>query len=338
MNAALFAVPQTSAETTRDRAAAELLAMLTPKYLQRLTEGGLMALRERIEQVLGDRADQLGLFPIERMGERASERASVPPVEINTELATALSPTQVRTFTDCQVKWYYKHVLKLPEIRSAALALGSAFHAAIGENLKQKCETKQDLETPGVVALFKDAWTKEIDSGTVRLAEDENGTEIFHMGAVMVEKYMTDIAPLIEPAAVECEVEGVIGGVKVAGKVDCIDVEGTIIDSKTASKKPSGIMPDYRFQVATYSQLHPKANGRARVDTLTKTKTINAVMQTVQIGEADKLHTARMYPLVQEAMQSGLYVINRASNLCSHKYCAFAARCEREYGGCVDER
>ena len=48
--------------------------------------------------------------------------------------------------------------------------------------------------------------------------------------------------------------------------------------------------------------------------------------------------TAKMYPLVQEAMRSGLYVPNRASFLCSRKYCPHWQRCEDEYGGKVDDK
>jgi hypothetical protein len=42
-----------------------------------------------------------------------------------------------------------------------------------------------------------------------------------------------------------------------------------------------------------------------------------------------------MYPLVQDAMRGGLYVPNRASNLCSRKHCAFWKACTAEFGGTI---
>ena len=69
-------------------------------------------------------------------------------------------------------------------------------------------------------------------------------------------------APLIQPAAVEMHVEGRIGGIRVQGWIDLIDVDGQIIDIKTAARRPSGVDVDHRFQIATYTQLAPGASGQ----------------------------------------------------------------------------
>ena len=42
------------------------------------------------------------------------------------------------------------------EKRDASRALGSAVHAAIAENFRQKIETKEDLAIEGVIAMFRD--------------------------------------------------------------------------------------------------------------------------------------------------------------------------------------
>jgi RecB family exonuclease len=274
-----------------------------------------------------------------------SRRALVPlPEETPTatvaqessEIASVLSPSQVRCFSDCQAKWMYKYLLGYEERRSSALGLGSAFHDAVADNFRQKIDTKQDLPADTIEGLFRACWSDQLQQ--CELDKDEDADDLESMGAAMVTSYMENVAPLIQPAQVEVAVRGEIGGVTVQGKIDVIDVAGRIIDSKTAAKKPSGVQPDYRFQVATYVQLHPSASGEARVDTVTKTKTIATHSATVQIGDTDKLQTARLYPLAQEAMRSGLYMPNRGSNLCSRKHCSFWRQCEAEYGGCVDER
>src|ERR1039458_10664029 len=46
----------------------------------------------------------------------------------------------------------------------------------------------------------------------------------------LVAKYMDEVAPTVEPAAVELDVQGEISGVAVRGRVDVLDVEGRLID------------------------------------------------------------------------------------------------------------
>jgi RecB family exonuclease len=244
-----------------------------------------------------------------------------------------LSPSSVNQFNDCEARWFYRKVLELPETRGAALGLGAAIHQAITENFRQKLETKRDLPTEGVSALFLDAMNRQLDE--ITLAKDESADELKQCGEVMTRVYMDQIAPRIQPAAVEKHVSGLIGNVPVQGYIDLLDVNGDVIDLKTASKKPSGINAGYRVQVATYAMLEPTASGRARLDTLTKTRTIQTHEQSLQVGEADRKYTERLYSITQEKMRSGLFSPNRSSHLCSRKYCSYADRCIADYGGYV---
>ena len=259
------------------------------------------------------------------------------PARLNDGVADRLSPSQVSEFLDCQAKWYFHKVLGLPEAVSSNLSLGRAVHAALAENFRQKIETKEDLPGAGVQALFTEAWTNAKDETT--WAPDNNAEDLENAGKVMIQTYMDQVAPRIEPAAVEFEVSGLIAGVPVLGYVDLMDVNGTIIDVKTAKKKPVGVRVNHRLQVATYRQLAPGASGVGKVDTLVKgSKTIGLHEQTFEVNEADIKSTAVLYPAVQEAMRSGLYMPNRGSYLCSRRNCSFWSRCEEEYGGQVASR
>ncbi|MGI8741044.1 MAG: hypothetical protein ACR2NN_00455 [Bryobacteraceae bacterium] len=86
----------------------------------------------------------------------------------------------------------------------------------------------------------------------------------------MLSKYLEEAAPLIQRAAVEAKVWGVIGGVKLYGCVDLLDVEGRIIDSKSALKPFKGISHDHRFQLTSYVMMTPAATGQCRLDMITK--------------------------------------------------------------------
>ena len=131
------------------------------------------------------------------------------------------------------------------------------------------------------------------------------------------------------------DVQGEISGVRVRGRVDLLDIDGRLIDIKTASRRPSCVSPDYAFQLATYRQITPGASGEVRIDSLVKTTTPQIVQQSYTVGEQDLRATQVLFPMVQEAMGSGMYCPNRQSLLCSQKYCSFWKQCEEEFGGRV---
>ena len=79
-----------------------------------------------------------------------------------------------------------------------------------------------------------------------------------------------------------------------------LDVEGRLIDFKTASRRPSYIAPDYAFQLATYQQINPGASGQVRIDSLVKTRTVQIVQQAYTVEEPDIRATRVLYPMAAE--------------------------------------
>jgi hypothetical protein len=263
------------------------------------------------------------------------ELTTSPHPVIDSDLAELLSPSQVRCFMDCQVRWWFKYGLKYPDQPTGRMILGKAVHAALTQNFAQKLDTHEDLPTLGVRALFRESWAIEREDTEFR--DDEDPSELAACGEALVIKYMDELAPLLQPAAVEVRVEGQIAGTTVQGWIDLIDVDGQIIDIKTAARKPSGVDVDHRFQIATYTQLTPGASGQARVDTLVKTKTPGLVTHGFTVNESDILAVNRIYPLAQHAMRSELYMPNRLSMSCSRRNCCYWRQCEKELGGEVPE-
>ena len=249
-----------------------------------------------------------------------------------------LSPSSVNSFFACGFKWHCRHVLDLPDIQGSARCIGKATHATVRENYAQKCETHIDLPLSGVMAVYKDAWVAEEKETEFR--KDEDRAELRAMGAKLVTKYIEAVAPLIEPAKVEYKVEGVIAGVLVKGYIDLLDVHGRIIDLKTAKTSPpkGKIRSDYRFQVATYAAIEPKATGEAELHTVVKlAREIKIVPQSFTVTDADRLSLEKLYPLAQANMRDGYANPNRNSFLCSKKYCSYWKFCEQENGGTVPE-
>lgn len=248
-------------------------------------------------------------------------------------LAEVLSPSQVSQFLNCPAKWMFRYLLDLRERGTAATALGKAFHGTIAHNFRQKQETVHDLPVAECLEFFRKILGQELEEAA--LQKGENPMEMLELGETMVTKYVEDAAPLIQPAAVESKVSGVIGGVRVSGYVDLLDIEGRIIDSKSALKPIKGIAHDHRLQLTSYVMITPAASGACRLDTVTKGKTFSLIQKSFVINEKDRQYAEAIYPMVQDSIREGIFLPRRSSPLCSRRFCGFWSVCEKEYGGSV---
>ena len=313
-------------------------AAISANFYQKRSTDELIRARDLVSNILDDRARQASLFEVPR----PSTIVDAPAVSQNCDIApvscvpAVLSPSSLNTYNACSAKWFYRKVLQLPETRGAALGLGTAVHEAILlGNFKEKIHTGEDLPVVQVKQLFRDAMFRELDS--IVLAPGESAGDLMETGEAAVEVFMMNAAPAIQPSYVERPVSGAIGGVPVRGFIDLMDSDGAIIDIKTAGKKPSGFPVDHRVQVTSYTMLASDASGKARLDTLTKTKTVALHSQTIDIGAADRKHAEKLYSITMDQMNSGLVKPSRGSFTCSRKYCSFWERCEDEFGGKVGE-
>lgn len=247
--------------------------------------------------------------------------------------AEVLSPTQVSQFLNCSAKWMFRYLLDLKEPGTAAQALGKAFHETIAHNFRQKRESWRDLPIAECLEFFRRALGEHLQEAV--LQKGEQAMEFLELGETMIQKYLAEAAPLIQPAAVESRVSGVIGGVKVGGYVDLLDTEGRIVDFKSTLKPSLGIAHDHRLQLTSYVMITPAASGACRLDTVTKGKTVRLIHKSFAITEQDRKYAEMIYPMVQDSIRDGIFLPRRNTPLCSRRYCGFWKRCEQEYGGTV---
>jgi hypothetical protein len=138
-------------------------------------------------------------------------------------LGAVLSPSQATQFLNCPAKWMFRYLLNLKEPGTAATALGTAFHQTIAYNYRQKTDTARDLPRAELLCSFREILGQQLEDAV--LLDREQPLELLELGEIMLMKYLDEAAPLIQPAAVETKVKGVIGGVKVYGYVDLLDIE-----------------------------------------------------------------------------------------------------------------
>jgi hypothetical protein len=78
----------------------------------------------------------------------------------------------------------------------------------------------------------------------------------------------------------------------------------------------------------------PGATGVCRLDTVTKTKAVQLVQQSCEIGPEERRCAEALYPMVQEAMRDGIYTPRRGSPLCSRGYCVYWRECDERGDAC----
>src|SRR5712692_2521337 len=116
-------------------------------------------------------------------------------------IADVLTPVQVRVFSDCEMRWFYEHLLAVPDPPTASMALDGAIGAALITNFRHKLQCKEDLHTEAVVELFRRAWQEQQQPAS--FCDDEHPDRIGCIGEKLVRLYMERAAPPIQPAAIE---------------------------------------------------------------------------------------------------------------------------------------
>ena len=86
-----------------------------------------------------------------------------------------LSWSQINTFRQCPLKFYYRYVVGLPEEEvPASLAFGGAVHAAIELHFNQLMAGLPAPDLNSLVAQFRDAWRRHSEQASIRFATGED--------------------------------------------------------------------------------------------------------------------------------------------------------------------
>src|SRR6266849_6026672 len=80
-------------------------------------------------------------------------------------IADVLTPVQVRVFSDCEMRWFYQHLLAVPDPPTATMALDGAIRAALITNFRHKVQCKEDLQTEAVVEPIPEGMAKAAAGG-----------------------------------------------------------------------------------------------------------------------------------------------------------------------------
>jgi len=174
---------------------------------------------------------------------------------------TKISVTLLNNFFECPRKWYFRNFLKLPEVKGASLALGSAVHGAIEYILKSETLPKEkDIEFKIIGELEKNGIDNNVE--LKKLSKDAN-VAVSHF----VNSYYKNLAKdFISERSLQFR-DSRFPHLLMYGKIDLTerDVGGVVVtDFKTGRVKTSGAiekideegrMSDLLRQLVMYSYL-----------------------------------------------------------------------------------
>lgn len=170
-----------------------------------------------------------------------------------------LSASALAMARRCPRQYRQRYILGRKERPGEAPVVGSAVHAGLERNFIQKIQSHQDLPVADLLDWF-------MDEGFVRTCFEEQeiaGEEIKwdtdpdaarRRGQAMLGQYRNEVAPRIQPIAVESEVTVDFDlPVPVVGRFDLMQ-ERTTLDWKTGKQKRTTPKEDWRIQAAIYGE------------------------------------------------------------------------------------
>lgn len=158
----------------------------------------------------------------------------------------------------CPEQYRQRYIRGVREKTSGARLLGSAVHGALAINFDQKQRTGIDLSESDIAQAYGEAWDKETKKATEGIEWKTDPNETHAKGLQMATLYLAEVAPRIQPLAVEQEFrERLIAGLPpLVGYIDLVTEQG-MVDYKTSAKKISQAKPGWRLQARIYQAVRP---------------------------------------------------------------------------------
>lgn len=254
-----------------------------------------------------------------------------------------LSVSQIGDFCHCPERWRLKHNEKIPEPSSPQVIRGRSVDAAVNADMRHKREHGVLMERRDVEALAYDTVAAEfrhgevLAKGSIRAAEGETKDVAVSLASL----HHTDVAPAIEPVAIQQEITLQMGDQDgdlppIVGVIDLTDKAGRVRDTKTSGRRPADDQADISDQLTqyfiSYEALNSKPPTALVLDNLVwykpsgknpRGKGVYLPQETTR-GPAQIVSYINKVKAVNAAMKAGIAIpadIN--SWKCSPRWCGF---------------
>lgn len=266
-------------------------------------------------------------------------------------MASHVSKSSIGMLFRCEQQWVYRYVFGKKSPPTAALTIGSAFHDGTNTNFQQKTTTRRDLPVDQVVEAAVHGLERRKDE--TEWAGKNEYTEAVDMMPRIVRRYQEDQAATIQPAFVELEKRVTLRApdgntVDLLGYIDVVSEEEgengrrRIYDIKTAGRAWSEAKVTTALDPALYTIDEPgtstftfhvavkKKTPKVQHLVTRVTPAAKASAQFKVIAAKKKMDELRADP--ERAVPTGY-----GGNLCSRRWCAYWAECEKRWRHTVPE-
>lgn len=269
-----------------------------------------------------------------------------------TEQHLHISYSQVWTYLNCSLRYYFQYVRGLPRERtSIALMFGSAIHKALERYYSDVMSNKEPKEPPGLdllQALFSEHLTASISDCKLPIIykkDTPDPEQALILGHNMLEKVYEDLALprgyLV--AGVEVPLAASLVDAKnqpidmmLTGVVDLIlldpDMRPIVVDFKTAKQAKAQSAADEDIQMSVYAYLMAENNYAdpqepldCRFQVFRKLKTPKLETITTQRTQDHRARLIKLINAVLSGIENQVFIPNKGW-LCSD--CAYADACK----------
>ncbi len=243
-----------------------------------------------------------------------------------------LSYSQINCYLTCPLRYKFQYVDKIaPTFTAAALAFGSAIHESVAAFYQTRLEG-DELRPDQMMDVYMDSWRR---AEKVKFFNGDNEDSLGEKATQLIQTVRVDVDTGIEILGVEEFFEFPLGGLPpLQGFIDLIeqsaDGTATIVDLKTAAKKPSSANVQANLQLTCYA-VGAESLGfdpdqiNLRLDVLLKTKAPEMVLLETRIAEEDRHRFIRLVYGVWSGIEREVF-FPRQDWHCSQ--CAWATECK----------
>lgn len=240
------------------------------------------------------------------------------------QLPDHISYSQLYVYLQCPLKYRFHYIDRLePDFTSASLAFGQGIHQAVASFFQSALEGEH-LTADNMVDVYREAW-RECDGPPIRYDKGCTEDKLLKKAADILTLWHNRQDPTVEVYGVEEEfnlnvsskVDYPTSGLPpLVGYVDHIlklpNGSVTLIDLKTAARKPTQLQVDQNLQVTAYS-LGAEALGfnpdelTLRMDYLIKTATPDVVTYETSRTDEDRRKFVKMLTRVWKGIEHSIF-------------------------------
>ena len=249
------------------------------------------------------------------------------------------SATQMGMVFKCGQQYAFRYIEGRKLMPGYFLHRGRGPHAAQEANLGNKIENGTLLPLEKVLDVARDAVRSSVDESGISLTYEERqeGQEKVVSRAVddavrASELHHGEVAPNIDPVAVEKRVDFTVHGVKMMAFLDVEEKGGGVLDTKVVSKKPAVNAADNSDQLAIYALAQRSATGtrspRQRLDHLVlRSKDVEYAPREREVPATEEV-VSRRIAAADAAIRAGNFLpAAEGSWFCSAKWCGYHPIC-----------